>query len=471
MPAVERALAPAFSKGYRAWLLTVLLLMNALNLADRQTMAVVAQAIKIDIRLTDGQMGLIQGLGFAIFYTLLGLPIARLSEHVSRTKIVAAAIGLFGAMVCLCSTATSFWRLLMFRIGVGVGDAGFGPPVASLIGDHFKMDRRASAMSIIWLGAPIGVVCGSTLGGWMAEHVSWRAAFIAVGIPGLVVALIALLTLREPPRGMSDPGGRVAGPPPPMGEVLKFLLRKPSVRHILIGCGLAATAMNGIGQFLAQFLVRHYHIGFAEAGRLLSLIAGVAMASGLALGGFGVDWAGRFDKRWYAWGPAITLVVSVPLFVFGFNQSTVPIAVVLLMIAHVAMFVYYTPTLAMAQNMVGANMRASSGFLTSMVIGLVGIGLGPTLVGFLSDAYAGKAFELGSYVAMCPRGLPAPGATADLVNACREASAIGIRNALMTTALVPLWGAVHYFLAARSLRRDLEIRYEGPGSAPVPAQT
>ncbi len=465
MTGVGTSVEESYSKAYRAWLLFVLMLMNALNLADRQCLAAVAQAIKVDIRLTDLQMGVIQGFGFAIFYSAFGLPIARLSEHFSRTKIIAASIGLFGIMVSLCSTATSAARLLLFRIGVGVGDAGFGPPVASLIGDHYKIDQRSSAMSIIWLGAPCGVVFGSMLGGWMAEHYSWRAAFVLVGGVGLVVSAIAFLTLREPRRGMSDPGGVAAGKPPPTAEVLRFLFSKPSMRHILIGCGLAATSMNGIGQFFIPFMVRNYHIGFAEAGRLLSLVAGIGMASGLALGGFGVGWAGRLDKRWYVWGPAATLILSVPCFVFGFTQSTVPAAVVLLISAHVAMFVYYTPTLAMAQNMVGAGMRASSGFLVALVIGLVGIGLGPTLVGFLSDMYATHAFTLGTYAAMCPKGLPPAGAAADLATACQVASATGIRYALMTTALIPLWGAVHYLLAASTLRKDIDTLYVPPAAA------
>src|SRR5882672_4704452 len=237
-----------FSKAYRAWLLTILLVSNALNLADRLGMAAVSQAIKVDLRFTDAQMGLIQGLGFAILYTLLGLPIARLAEHTNRTRIIAGSLAIFGAMVWLCSTATSFARLLLFRVGVSVGDAGFGPPVASLIGDHYPMEKRASAMSIIWLGAPLGVVVGSTVGGWMAEHVSWRAAFVAIGVPGLVVSAVAFLTLREPRRGLSDASGLSAGPPPSIGVVLKFLLSKRSMWHILIGCGCAAIGMNAIGQ-------------------------------------------------------------------------------------------------------------------------------------------------------------------------------------------------------------------------------
>ena len=135
-----------------------------------------------------------QGLGFAIFYTLLGLPLARMAERMSRTRIVAVSLAIFGVMVSLCGSAQSFWRLLLFRVGVGVGDAGFGPPVASLIGDHYPRDRRASAMSIIWLGAPLGVVAGSTFAGWMAENVSWRAAFVGLGAPALLVALLALFS-------------------------------------------------------------------------------------------------------------------------------------------------------------------------------------------------------------------------------------------------------------------------------------
>jgi predicted MFS family arabinose efflux permease len=444
-----------FSKAYRAWLLTILLVSNALNLADRLGMAAVSQAIKVDLRFTDAQLGLIQGLGFAILYTVLGLPIARLAEHTNRTRIIAGSLAIFGAMVWLCSTATSFARLLLFRVGVSVGDAGFGPPVASLVGDHYPMHKRASTMSIIWLGAPLGVVVGSSLGGWMAEHVSWRAAFVAIAMAGLVVSVIAFLTLREPQRGLSDAAGASAGPPPPFRVVLKFLLSKRSMCHMLIGCGLAAIAMNAIGQFLAPFLLRTYTLGFAQAGRLLSLIAGGAMASGLALGGFGVDWAGRFDRRWYVWGPAIGLALAAPAFLVGFNQPTVASAVVALMAAHVLLFVYFTPTLATAQNMVGANMRASSAFTVSLVLGLVGVGIGPTLLGFLSDAFARAAFAPGNFKLLCPGGAPPHGDLSALQQACAAASATGIRQAMMAMSVFLLWAAVHYFLAARTLRADL----------------
>jgi predicted MFS family arabinose efflux permease len=468
MGSAAPAAAPLFSRGYRAWLLGMLVATNALNLADRQGIAAVAQAIKLDLKFSDADMGMIQGLGFAIFYTLMGLPLARLAERTSRTRIIAGCLALFGVMVALCGTAKSFWGLLLFRVGVGIGDAGFVTPVASLIGDHYPMNRRASAMSIIWLGAPIGVICGATLGGWMAEHVSWRASFVAIGAPALLVALLAFLTLREPPRGMSDAVAPLKRSPPPTWAVLRFVFAKRSMCHVLIGCALAATAMNGIGQFIGQFLVRNFHLGFASAGRLIGSIAVIGMASGLALGGFGVDWAGRFDRRWYVWGPALGLALAAPLFVLGFNQPTIAWTAVVLIMAHVAMFLYYTPTLAMAQNMVGADMRASSAFVVSIVLGLVGIGLGPTLLGILSDHYAAHEFTLGSYAATCPGGRAVAGSAAALAEACSDASARGIKYALMTLSLLCLWSAAHYLLAARSLRRDLDTHYV-PEGVPMPA--
>lgn len=459
---------PLFSRSYRGWLLFVLALINALNLADRQTIGVAGQAIKLDLGLSDAQMGLVQGLAFAIFYSVLALPIARLAEHVSRTRIIAGAVAIFGVMVSLCAKANSFWQLLICRVGVGIGDAGFAPPVGSLIGDHYGMTRRASAMSIIWLGAPAGIVFGATLSGWIAEHVSWRAAFIAVGAPAILVALLTFLTLREPARGMSDSAGAsanaAAGTPPSMLEVLRFLLSKPSVRHLLAGCALAAISMNGIGQFFAQFIVRNYHVGFAEAGRTLSLVAGGAMPCGVLLGGFGVDWAVRHDRRWYAWGPSLTLLLAAPAFMIGFDQPTVLRAATALVLGHVLLFVYWTPTLALAQNMVNASMRASSTFVFNFTIGLIGVGLGPTLVGLLSDHFAQITFTAGDYATRCPKG-HSTGIARALMQSCADASATGLRDALITTSLLMLWASFHYWRASRTLRRDLDTPYASPAGA------
>ncbi len=458
MTAAEESAAPRFSRGYRAWLLTTLVVVSALNLADRQGLAASSQALKLDLKFTDSQMGLLQGLPFAVFYTLMGLPLARLAEHRSRTRIIAACVGLFGVMATLCSTAQGFGRLLLFRIGVGIGDGGFGPPVASLIGDHYPMSRRASAMAIIWLGAPLGVVTGSVLGGWLAQHYGWRATFIVIGLAGVLVSVLVLLTLREPPRGAFDAAPASRGAPPPVLKVFRFLLAKPAMRQTMIAAALAGASMNAIGQFLNPFLARNFLLGPAEVGRLLGLIAGLSMALGLLLGGFGVDWAGRFDRRWSVWGPALGLVLATPLFILGFTRGSLQSTVIILICAHVSMFVFYSPTLAIAQNMVGANMRASSAFVVSgLVLGLVGIGVGPTLVGFLSDRFASHAFA--AYLSSCPGGRALPGSLPSLADACHHASATGVRQALMVMALLCAWSAVHYVLASRTLREDLDTHY------------
>jgi hypothetical protein len=194
---------------------------------------------------------------------------------------------------------------------------------------------------------------------------------------------------------------------------------------------------------------------------LLSLVAGAAMASGLLIGGFGVDWAGRFDKRWYVWLPAIGLVLAAPGFFLGFNQPSLFATIGVLMAAHVVLFIYYTPTLAMAQNMVGPSMRASSGFLVSLVLGLVGIGLGPTLAGFLSDHFARRAFTAGDYGGLCPGGAPLAQDLARLGDACAAASAAGLKQSMMVVSLLFVWAGFHYVLASRTLRRDLDTHWKG----------
>jgi predicted MFS family arabinose efflux permease len=449
------AAAPPFSKIYRGWLLFVLFLMSALNLADRQGMAAIAPAVKHDLSLSDTELGMILGLGFAIFFALMALPVARFAEHHNRTRIIAVAAGVFGVALSLCSLAGGFWQFLLLRIGVGSGESGLGPPTASLLGDHFPPEKRASANTVVWLGAPAGAVGGAVLGGLLAQYIGWRVWFFALGVPALVVSALCLFTLREPERGTFD--ARAHTHPPPMMEVLRFLWSKKSFRQILIGAGLAAISLNALGQFFARFFVSNFHLGLAQAGAILGLMAGTSMASGMALGGFGMDRAARHDRRWYVWGPAIGLCLATPLFAFGLAQPTLYGAVGVLLLGHVALFVFWTPTMALAQNMVGAEMRASSYFVVSVVISLVGIGLGPTLAGILSDTFANLA--LPNFSALCPGGSPAEGSTEAMAAACLSASADGVRTSIITMSLFFAWAGVHYFLAARDLRQDLDTHY------------
>jgi MFS family permease len=452
--------AEEFTRGYRGWMLFILMLMNALNLADRMGLAAMAPALKRDLHLTDTELGVIQGLGFAIFYTLMGLPIARLSERHNRARIIAVSIAIFSIFGALASQVRTFATLLLCRIGVGIGDAGaIGPPLYSLLGDHYPPGKRGSATTMIWLGAPIGALTGAAIGGWMAQHGAWRTWFIVLALPGFVAGALAFLTLREPRRGAFDAGGLVAGPIPSVSEAARFLFGKRSMRHVLLGAALSAIALNGLGQFFARYFVSVFHVGSADAGRLLGTLVVVAMSSGFVIGGFGVDWAVKRDRRWYVWLPAAALLIAMPLFEIGLLQPTLTGAMAVLLPAHVALFIFYTPTLTIAQNMVDSSMRASSSFTVAIVFGLVGIGLGPATVGVISDFAASRYFGAGSFVAQCPGGAARPGAGSALVSACASASSHGIQFAMAAVAALLLWGSLHYFLAARTLRADLDARY------------
>lgn len=460
MKAAHTDAAGEFTRGYRAWMLFILLLMNALNLADRQGLAAIAPALKRDLHLSDTELGVIQGLGFAIFYTLMGLPVARLAERYNRARIIAISIALFSAFGALASQARSFSMLLLCRIGVGIGDAGaIGPPLSSLLGDHYPAGKRASAVTVVWLGAPLGALAGASIGGWTAQHADWRSWFIGLALPGFAVAVLALFTLREPRRGAFDAGGAHPGPVPSTWAAMRFLLAKPSMRHVLLGAAFSTIALNGMGQFFARYFVAVFHLGMAQAGRMLGLLVVVAMSSGLVLGGFGVDRAIRRDRRWYVWGPCISLALAMPLFEIAFLQPTLARTMAVLLFAHVAIFVFYTPTIAIAQNMADASMRASSAFTVAMVFGLVGTGLGPTIVGIMSDLAARRSFVGGQFASQCPGGVASAGTSADLANACLAASADGIRFAMAAVVFFLLWGSLHYLLAARTLRADLDQRY------------
>ncbi|MDE2353276.1 MAG: MFS transporter [Alphaproteobacteria bacterium] len=458
-PADEAPVATRFTTAYRARLLVILLLMSAFNIADRQGLAITSPAIKRDLALSDTQLGLLLGLGYAVFFALMALPIARLAEHKSRTKIISVAVAVFGVMLALCGSAQNFWQFFLYRIGVGAGDAGFNPPVASLVGDHYPLHRRASAMGIIWLGAPLGAISGAILGGWFAQNLGWRMWFVALGVPAIALSLVAFLTLRDPPRGMSDPMPANTGAPPSILQVLRFLWSKRSYRQILLGAGLAAISMGSFAAFLPRFLVSTFHTSLSHTGLYLGLMSGTSMATGMILGGLGLDAVGKRERRWYVWGPSIGLVVAGLLFILAIEQGTVAAAIVVLFFAHIALFVYWTPTLAMAQNMVGANMRASSGFIMSLVLSLIGMGLGPTLIGVLSDRFANLTFVGGDFGALCPGGAPLPDANRLLVSACADASARGVRYALIVMAVPLIWASFHYLLSSRTLNKDLDTHY------------
>jgi MFS family permease len=451
---------PLLSARYKTWLVLVLLFVSTLNFADRAVLSVLAQPIKEDLRLTDADLGMLQGLGFAILYSVLGLPLGWLAERVSRKRMIAICVALWSLMSAASGVASSFATMLLSRVGVGIGEAGFQPPTSSLLADHFGTNRRASILAILALGAPFGLLAGQSIGGWVASQWSWRAAFVVLGAPGLLVAMIVLFGLREPPRGLAD--GRVeTGAAPSLRVVLAELWSKPSFRHLLVASTVAGFTYNAVSQFVLPFYLRSFGLPLAVVGVVFGTIGFTSNAPGMLIGGFGFDWLSRRDIRWLLWGPAAMLILGMPLYAGAFASARPGMSFAFIWFSNFVVASYIAPTGAAVQNLAGPRMRAMAAALFAMTTGVIGAGLGPTVLGLASDYFAGHAFHLGDFLASCPGGR---GTVKALDGACRAASSQGLRSALVWVQIVYVWAAAHYLLAARTFRQDLYVPAANGGS-------
>ena len=316
---------PVYSVGYKRLVLALLVTAYTFNFIDRTIIATIGQAIKLDLKISDTQLGLLGGLYFALLYTLLGIPLARFAERFSRVNIITGAIVIWSAFTAACGFASSFLMLGAFRFGVGVGEAGLSPPSHSLISDYFEPKRRASALSIYSFGIPLGTMLGAILGGYLVQNFSWRLAFMIVGIPGVLVALAIKLLIKEPPRGHSEPeqpptsadAVAVVEPPKPAatlgGElseiwaVMGILFTKWPVVNMVLGVTLVSFAGYGAGQFIPPYFIRTFGLNYAQVGLITGLVGGFSSGLGTLVGGFLSDRMSKMSARWYALIPAIGL--------------------------------------------------------------------------------------------------------------------------------------------------------------------
>ncbi len=416
-----------FTPRYRNYALAVLFLGYVINFIDRSILAILLEPIKLELALTDTQLGLLGGLAFALFYTTLGIPIAALADRWSRVKILSIAMVIWSGMTAVCGFAQSFTMLLLARIGVGVGEAGASPPSHSLISDYFPIETRATALSIYALGIPFGSMIGNFVGGWGAEALGWRHTFVLVGVPGIFIALLIWMTLREPPRGMADARTVVEdAPAPPVREVISRLWQRIAFRHIAFAAGLHAFVGYGAGTWNAPFLIRSHDMPITEVGSWLALISGIG-AIGTFMGGYLSDkLSDRFDdRRWYMWVPGLSTILMVPFqfvaYLYGGLWAVIPS----LMVVSILGGMYLGPSFAMTQALVSLRMRAVASAILLFMLNIIGMGMGPYLVGVVSDILSPTA------------GIHS------------------LRYALCFAVLVNVWAAFHYFLGARSLRGDL----------------
>ncbi|WP_052508053.1 spinster family MFS transporter [Sphingomonas hengshuiensis] len=446
------------SAGYGRMFIAMSFLVAVFNFADRAVLAVLAQPIKRDLGLSDFQLGILQGVAFAFLYAILGLPIGRLAERISRVNIIAASVIFWSVMTAACGMIGNFTQLLLCRVGVGMGEAGAQPATSSLVSDHFPREKRASVMSLIFLGSPAGAFLGATVGGWVAAHWGWRMAFFALGIPGILVGLLVLLLLREPRRGLADNAPREPTPPPNFKAFLRVVGRKRGLFFVILGGSMAGFGMTAISQFLAIYLARMYDLPVQQAGSLYGTISAIALTTGLVCGSFGTDWLSRRgDRRWPAWGAAIGLAIAPFLYWIAFNTQSVLWGSVMLCISGAALLLFYGPTLGMIQNLLEPRMRATGAALFAILYTIFGSGLGPTAVGWLSDHFASGVFTGGDYLAQCHGGKAAIAAAKGALDPCAIAATHGIKTALMAAVCIFFAASLCYLIAARTLREDFYI--------------
>jgi MFS family permease len=427
------------SDGYRTYVVWLLFVVYVFNFVDRQILSIVIEPIKKEFGLHDWQLGVLSGLAFAVLYSTLGIPIARIADRKSRVNIIVLSMIVWSSFTALTGLARGFWHLLFARVGVGIGEAGCSPPAYSLISDYFEPKKRATALSIYSMGVYGGGALGFLVGGYISQLYGWRAAFYVVGLPGILLSVIVKATLREPPRGFSEGKHIVIEEPPPFMQVVTRLWSKRSFRHLSFAAGLHAFVSYGVGTFYASYLGRTHGMDAKDIGAWLSLVTFVGGFAGTYGGGKVSDryFAKKPDPRYYLWVPAITLVLNVPfgLIVFGVDNKQIVLSTLIPMIALSA--AYLAPSIATTHRLVGLRERAVAGAVLLFVLNLIGLGLGPMFTGFLSDALRGHFMEQG---------------VSD-----KQATADGLKWALCAATLINLWSALHYVLAAKTLNQDIAL--------------
>ena len=403
--------------------LGLLFVVYAVNHVDRQIMHILIEPVRLDLELSDAQMGALVGAAFAIFYTFAGLPIARWADRGNRRNIIAVALAIWSAMTVASGLARGFLTLMAARIGVGVGEAGCTPPAHSLISDYFPAERRATALSIYALGVPMGTLLGLAFGGYLADQVGWRMAFFVVGAPGVLLALVTRFTLPEPQRGRSDAAADVSVQP--LREVLAFIWSLRSIRHVIIAASLQTLTLAGWGAWQATFLIRVHDLTLTQAGLALGLIAGVAGGLGTFGGGWLSDRLSARDPRWYLWLPALGAGISIPFSLVAFTTGSITLALCLMALASLGNHIYSAVSHAVVQSLVKPRMRAVMSAIALFGMNLLGFGVGPWAVGVISARLGGGE---------------------------------ALRDAMLWVSLFMLWACVHYVLAGRSYRRDLQAK-------------
>jgi len=426
---VTKYLSRVERPGYRNYVLLILLLCYVSNIMDRGVLSILLEPIKHEFNASDTQLGLLGGLAFAFFYSTLGIPVASLADRFNRRNIIIVSILLWSCMTLFSGLATSFLWLVLARVGIGVGEAGGTPPSQSMISDYFPPNKRATALSIYGLGIPLGTMLGNLLGGWGNDFFGWRSTFALMAVPGIILAILLVTTVDEPPRGMSDKVNKEprAASSQNLGESLRYLWNLLSFRYLCFAATLHALATYGSASFNAAFFIRSHHMTTSEAGSWWAMFSGIGVI-GLVAGGYIADKVSSKtkDRRWYMWVPGIATLFLIPFQFIGYLSPDLRMVIPSFTIISILGITFIGPTFAMVQSLATLRMRALASAVYLLIFSLFGLGLGPTIIGMVSDFLA-----------------PWAGTSS-------------LRYALLLSSLVNLLAAFYYFRSARTLRQDLE---------------
>ncbi len=404
--------------------MALLFLVGLLNYLDRFLIAILLPDMKAELSLSDTQIGLITGLAFSLFYAAMGIPLARLSDRASRRTILAVCLAAWSAMTAVCGLVQNFYQLLLARVLVGVGEAGATPASHSLISDYYARSERAAALGIFTMTTPAGIVVGFLIGGFITENFGWRVALFSFGLPGVAVALLVYLLLKEPARGASD-GLTAQQEIPPFWPAWRELLRRRTFFHLLMAGGSFSFMFLAVIQWLPSYFNRSHGLGAAEIGTWLVFVIGIPQALGLLSGGLLADRLSRTDLRWPLWMSCGVVLSSAPFYWLVFLADDPTWAFLALCPPFFLGLMQGGAQFSGIQNVAGVRMRAVASGTMLLSLNLIG-GLGPQVVGIVSDVLS-----------------PRFGNDA-------------LRYALLTITFGgALWTATHFYLAARTVREDI----------------
>ncbi|WP_284124464.1 spinster family MFS transporter [Parerythrobacter aestuarii] len=355
---------------------------------DRQILAILLEDIKADLLLTDTQLGFLSGLAFALFYATLGIPVAALADRMNRVNIISIALALWSAMTAVCGLAQNFAQLLAARIGVGIGEAGSSPPSHSIIADLYPVEKRALALSIYALGVTLGSAAGQMFGGNLTYFFDWRVAFIVIGLPGVVLAIFVKLFATEPPR-RAEPNAVADADQPSVADGFRSILSNPAARWMIAGVTITSAIGYALTGFTPSYLQRSFELNTLQIGNIVApLLAIAGVASGLG-GGWLANRMTARDGLWrQPWMIAALKTIALPFLVWFYWADSAWIAVGVYFVALLFQSSYLGPTFAVIQTLAPLKMRAVWAAITLLIINLIGLGLGPTLTGVLSDMFA-----------------------------------------------------------------------------------